>query len=343
MAGLMDGLGAGVPGALATIWNVQQQKKMNEQNLAFAEKSATTAFNRQKELINMQNAYNDPAAQMQRYVDAGLNPNLVYGTPNLSAGASSVSTGQIGNGVAPQLNTQFVSDVLTAKQMSLQDRALDIEESKVNSQNELNDAEIRRIFKGFDLTDAEVAEKRSLVELNNKMMTEIDSRISLLTEQQKAQLLENLYNERTMEDRVSLLKSEAKIKNDEASMFLEMQRAIIAEKLGNAAAANASVAQYQATARKLNFEVDEIMPSLKILYDNQANKEDKLAAIAEIEGKIKNAFGYDQAQADIVSKLLASDPNVKDLVHKVGNGKVKTANWLEEQINKLTYGKGKNK
>jgi len=35
------------------------------------------AYNLQ--MWNMQNAYNSPAAQMQRYKDAGLNPNLIYG------------------------------------------------------------------------------------------------------------------------------------------------------------------------------------------------------------------------------------------------------------------------
>lgn len=33
---------------------------------------------------NMQNKYNTPAAQMQRYKDAGLNPNLIYGQSNVS-------------------------------------------------------------------------------------------------------------------------------------------------------------------------------------------------------------------------------------------------------------------
>lgn len=104
------GLGS-VAGALASMWNVNQQNKMNQQNLDFSRESATTAFERQKELMNMQNEYNDPAAQMQRYVDAGLNPNLVYGTPNLSAAPSSVSTGQLGNSVAPQVDPLLASQV----------------------------------------------------------------------------------------------------------------------------------------------------------------------------------------------------------------------------------------
>lgn len=36
------------------------------------------------DMWNMQNAYNNPSAQMQRLIDAGLNPNLVYGSGNVS-------------------------------------------------------------------------------------------------------------------------------------------------------------------------------------------------------------------------------------------------------------------
>lgn len=37
------------------------------------------AFSHNKEMWNLQNAYNSPAMQMQRYKEAGLNPNLIYG------------------------------------------------------------------------------------------------------------------------------------------------------------------------------------------------------------------------------------------------------------------------
>lgn len=39
----------------------------------------------------MQNAYNTPEAQMQRYLAAGLNPNLIYGQSNMAGGIAGVS------------------------------------------------------------------------------------------------------------------------------------------------------------------------------------------------------------------------------------------------------------
>lgn len=50
-----------------------------------------------------QNAYNSPASQMQRYKDAGLNPNLIYGQPNV-VGPVRSSSGEAGSQRAPQLD-----------------------------------------------------------------------------------------------------------------------------------------------------------------------------------------------------------------------------------------------
>ena len=41
---------------------------------------------------NMQNAYNSPAAQMQRYQAAGLNPNLIYGQSNTADQVTAASS-----------------------------------------------------------------------------------------------------------------------------------------------------------------------------------------------------------------------------------------------------------
>ena len=59
-------------------WNTNQQQKLNDK--AYAQNVA---------LWNMQNAYNDPSAQMQRLQNAGLNPNLVYGGGNVTGNTTS--------------------------------------------------------------------------------------------------------------------------------------------------------------------------------------------------------------------------------------------------------------
>lgn len=83
----------GAASVLNTITNQQSQREANEANMA-----AVQEYNRgQMELAqyqnafnldqwNRQNAYNTPVAQMARYQEAGLNPHLIYGNGQASAG-----------------------------------------------------------------------------------------------------------------------------------------------------------------------------------------------------------------------------------------------------------------
>ena len=60
----------------ANIQNMQLAKYQNNWQTAENEK----AYARSVEMWNMQNRYNSPTAQMSRLRQAGLNPNLVYGS-----------------------------------------------------------------------------------------------------------------------------------------------------------------------------------------------------------------------------------------------------------------------
>lgn len=65
--------------------NALTQKSLNSQTRRWNEKM----YERQRQdnlaQWNLQNAYDSPAAQMQRYREAGLNPNLIYGQSNTSS------------------------------------------------------------------------------------------------------------------------------------------------------------------------------------------------------------------------------------------------------------------
>lgn len=94
-------IGAGLS-IFNSLSNRSAQKKANQSEQQFA----IDMYNRQRQdaLTDMatQNAYNTPAAQMQRYKDAGLNPNLIYGqTPAASAAVRSASPGSYSPKVAP--------------------------------------------------------------------------------------------------------------------------------------------------------------------------------------------------------------------------------------------------
>lgn len=55
--------------------NRRAQERANRYN----KEAADTAYQREMQLLKYQLDYNTPSAQMQRFKDAGLNPNLIYG------------------------------------------------------------------------------------------------------------------------------------------------------------------------------------------------------------------------------------------------------------------------
>lgn len=70
--------GALVSGASGLLGNVVS----NAMNIGESQK----AYDREMEIMQYQNQYNSPIAQMERYKQAGLNPNLIYGSGSVSAG-----------------------------------------------------------------------------------------------------------------------------------------------------------------------------------------------------------------------------------------------------------------
>lgn len=72
------------------------QNKANQQNFAFAQQQAQNQMDFQERMINAQNQYNTPLAQMNRFKEAGLNPHLIYGkgTPGNWSGTPSGAKGQ---------------------------------------------------------------------------------------------------------------------------------------------------------------------------------------------------------------------------------------------------------
>lgn len=70
---------------LQDTFNKQAEQRQNQYNI----QAENRAMQNNIKLWNMQNEYNTPAAQMQRLIDAKLNPNLAYGTANTTAGSIS--------------------------------------------------------------------------------------------------------------------------------------------------------------------------------------------------------------------------------------------------------------
>lgn len=97
------GIGASLlSGLLNTGASIFNTKKTVQANKNMAEYS----YNKDLELYHLNNAYNAPSAQMNRLAEAGLNPNLVYGTG--AVGNTSGSTPKYGT---PNLEYDYKADL----------------------------------------------------------------------------------------------------------------------------------------------------------------------------------------------------------------------------------------
>lgn len=95
--GIGLGIYAATLGALGSWYQARQAAKVAKYNTdatnAANQRMAEYAYSRDVEMMNRTNAYNSPEQQMERLKNAGLNPNLIYG-----------SGGSVGNmsGAAPK-------------------------------------------------------------------------------------------------------------------------------------------------------------------------------------------------------------------------------------------------
>lgn len=60
----------------------KQSRKNLERQIQANRELAAYSYDQQKQMIHQQNLYNAPASQMERYKEAGLNPNLIYSQGN---------------------------------------------------------------------------------------------------------------------------------------------------------------------------------------------------------------------------------------------------------------------
>lgn len=114
-----------LPTILNTVGNVATNIATNKANKKQAEYQYSTA----QEQWNLANQYNNPIAQMQRLAEAGLNPNLVYGSNSVT-----------GNTTSPAESYKAVKQEYDAPQMlqqyqDFQLKSAQTDNIKANSEN----------------------------------------------------------------------------------------------------------------------------------------------------------------------------------------------------------------
>jgi len=91
---------------------------------------------------NRQNQYNSPAAQMQRYKEAGLSPHLIYGQTNVAppVRSSSADTPRLQapqmDANLPQMAIQLAAQQQSIKNMEAQEKLIQAQTTKAQSETD---------------------------------------------------------------------------------------------------------------------------------------------------------------------------------------------------------------
>jgi hypothetical protein len=135
--------------------------------------SAKYAFDRNVDMWKMQNEYNTPEAQMQRFKDAGLNPHLMYGqgTAGNASGAPSMETAKYNDVRADynQVPAVQLPDVISRFQdVGMRGAQIDLTKKEFEKKHfESGIAELERNLKASTL-DSKTKQELQKVVINSK-------------------------------------------------------------------------------------------------------------------------------------------------------------------------------
>lgn len=206
----LGGIGSSLIGGLTSLFGSKSQFKEQQ-------KLINLQYQKNLEQWNRENEYNAPKAQMQRLSEAGLNPNLVYGNGNNTAGTAA-SSPSYGLAEAPNIIGE-IGKVMQYNMMQTMNMMQQIQQTQakvdtMETQRSLWDSmrilnsfrsagqdfqnQIQKQF-GMDLAfstlenirqnterqKSEVEVNGSKIELNHSTMLKIDQQIDLLKSQTK--------------------------------------------------------------------------------------------------------------------------------------------------------------
>lgn len=297
--------GSGITGFISNLLNMFQTYRTSKINREWTENQNNLAWQRQRQLIDEQRSYDSPKAQMQRLMEAGLNPNLIYGS--LSDGHSAVSAPNAAGtyqGVAPQFDPYAL--------------ALDAQVRNTNADTELK-------LKSAEKSVQEVKNLQSVYDLNREQARWIVSNRELVKSQADWYVQDTInksYDQRvkeydvqvkqdTWKDIVDMVHNDLKASNEQAKYLSEYVLASLhglqseADKnwsLAKAANAEAGLSVQELEVQKRAF--DDILKMIKFGASEQVNLAASAYYNAEMAKFIKEHQNADR-NWNIFSKIMS--------------------------------------
>lgn len=235
----------------------------------------------------MQNAYNSPAANMERLREAGLNPNLVYGHGTQASNASPMRSTDV-KGWNPQA-PQFDPGAALGQFQDTQVRAAQID--NLRTQKTLMEQDLKNKIANELQTYAETANKKSTKDLIDTKVQELGMRVSIMPEMNATQLASMRANtEKAIQDtKRSAAETQYRLDENERQQL------------------KTGMTLEQGAVKILQMRKDLVLSSMKGAQDWQL----KSKQAAEIDARIER-IRADTRQSNERGRILQSQPNWED-------------------------------
>lgn len=223
---------------------------------------------------NMQNDYNSPKAQMERFKQAGLNPNLIYGQTN-TADPIRVSDVKSWNPHAPQFDLSSLGNVMQGM-YDLEVKQAQTDNLKTATQVAIQDASLRQIASIYDN-----AEKSSRIAKTNT-----DRNLTQYNLEQAQRLQSTLLEKAQLENetlRHGIAKTQSDISFTRSENIRADKRTELAIRQGNMGIQEGAerILSSQAQRTKVPLEREQISRAIEILKtDNELKGFEKILKAA---------------------------------------------------------------
>lgn len=300
---------AGIGGLASSIINPILQLITNRSNRLFAEEQAKLENQWNIEQWNRENAYNTPAAQMQRYIDAGLNPNLVVGQQNLSASSPAMTSAKDAPAaIAPQL--ALGQGALQAAQV----RNLNAQSDQLESQSSLAHEQIKLISSQLGLNEKQSRLLEASIAVEWEAVKEVMSRVDLNKKLSSKTDLETAFADATFNANVQRIKAALYMDSVRAYRLASVIEASIAESASRAGL-NWQTSKLHASQIKLNEKEEALKLSLSDYYSKLANKTATEKDLLEVQKRILETYGDAEKISEINKNNRSNRSFIFSLTH----------------------------
>lgn len=153
LASLGSNLIGGVFGAISQNSANKANREINQMNNEFNERMMDKQIAYEQEMWQKNNEYNSASAQAERWKEAGFNPSMMMGNANagvassgsVSAASAAPSAPQQAFNSAPYVSS-FVDTIVAMKDLQIKEQQTEAQIAQLNSQSEVNKAEVLKIL-----------------------------------------------------------------------------------------------------------------------------------------------------------------------------------------------------